>query len=417
MLHDPEDKTGDLRIEYLHDYQSRRTVRIETKHPGKENEEQRTTCYLYDDWNLLAELDFPLSPPPSVPPSQDPSPDPSVSPSREKSPVRFFTWGRDLSGSLQGAVGVGGLLAVSEGESHRFPAYDANGNVSQLVDELGAITAAYTYDPFGNVTEMAGQEAEENPWRFSTKPVDAGTGWLYYGFRYYQPETGRWLSRDPIGERGGENLYGFVRNTALNGWDLLGLTVTAVFNVREGLLSITDDDTGESAVIRATAGIPELSNRFDKEWEKGGPLPRGEYEILNRIMNGATDEDGNLTNILDRLQVAYGVWALDYIDSIPRNDGTGRGRGQFRLHPFGSEGCVVTDDLTDYAKVAAILNNTKTLQVKDSQGRTRTYYGVMSVVSPLRAVPITEENNRLQGPKKKSLWEKLFGGKSEPKFE
>lgn len=204
-----ESKAGDLRIEYLHDYQSRRTVRIETKNPGKENEERRTTCYLYDGWNLLAELE-------SVP---------SVA-SRSDFEFRtslFLTWGRDLSGSLQGAGGVGGLLAVSEGESHRFPAYDANGNVSQLVDESGAITAAYTYDPFGNVTEMAGPEAEENPWRFSTKPVDAGTGWLYYGFRYYNPETGRWLNRDPIGERGGINLYGFVGNRPTGKIDVLGL--------------------------------------------------------------------------------------------------------------------------------------------------------------------------------------------------
>jgi len=46
---------------------------------------------------------------------------------------------------------------------------------------------------------------------------------LYYGFRYYHPETGRWLSRDPIGERGGLNLYEFVGNDGVNQWDYLGL--------------------------------------------------------------------------------------------------------------------------------------------------------------------------------------------------
>jgi len=45
----------------------------------------------------------------------------------------------------------------------------------------------------------------------------------YYGFRYYDPQTGRWLSRDPIGERGGVNLYGFVWNDGVNWFDLLGL--------------------------------------------------------------------------------------------------------------------------------------------------------------------------------------------------
>jgi RHS repeat-associated protein len=45
----------------------------------------------------------------------------------------------------------------------------------------------------------------------------------YYGYRYYMPETGRWLSRDPIGENGGLNLYGYVENDGVNRWDYLGL--------------------------------------------------------------------------------------------------------------------------------------------------------------------------------------------------
>jgi RHS repeat-associated protein len=44
-----------------------------------------------------------------------------------------------------------------------------------------------------------------------------------YGYRYYDPVTGRWPSRDPIGERGGVNLYGFVGNDGVNGRDILGL--------------------------------------------------------------------------------------------------------------------------------------------------------------------------------------------------
>ena len=46
---------------------------------------------------------------------------------------------------------------------------------------------------------------------------------FYYGFRYYDPETGRWPSRDPIEERGGLNLYGMVANNPVNAWDYLGL--------------------------------------------------------------------------------------------------------------------------------------------------------------------------------------------------
>ena len=45
----------------------------------------------------------------------------------------------------------------------------------------------------------------------------------YYGYRYYDPKTGRWPSRDPIEEEGGLNLYGFVGNDGVNWWDRLGL--------------------------------------------------------------------------------------------------------------------------------------------------------------------------------------------------
>jgi RHS repeat-associated protein len=45
---------------------------------------------------------------------------------------------------------------------------------------------------------------------------------MYYGYRFYDPEAGRWPSRDPIGERGGVNLYGFVGNDGVNDLDYLG---------------------------------------------------------------------------------------------------------------------------------------------------------------------------------------------------
>jgi RHS repeat-associated protein len=56
--------------------------------------------------------------------------------------------------------------------------------------------------------------SESNPFRFSTKYQDDETGLLYYGYRYYHAVTGRWISRDPIGERGGENLYVFITNNS-----------------------------------------------------------------------------------------------------------------------------------------------------------------------------------------------------------
>jgi RHS repeat-associated protein len=83
--------------------------------------------------------------------------------------------------------------------------------------------ARYDYDAFGNRITNTGPEVELCPFGFSTKYRDEEMGMLYYGFRYYNPETGRWLSRDPIGERGGENLYALVGNNPVFWIDGLGL--------------------------------------------------------------------------------------------------------------------------------------------------------------------------------------------------
>ena len=78
-----------------------------------------------------------------------------------------------------------------------------------------------SYDAFGNVVTQRGER--DSPFAFSSKYQDTETGFYYYVFRYRQPETGQWLNRDQIWERGGFNLYGFVGNDCVNGIDFLGL--------------------------------------------------------------------------------------------------------------------------------------------------------------------------------------------------
>ena len=134
--------------------------------------------------------------------------------------VRSYVWGLDLSETLDGAGGVGGLLwvrmASGPASGTHFATYDGNGNVWQLVSaSTGTATARYEYGPFGEPLRTTGPMVKENPFRFSAKYQDGETDLLYYGYRYYNPSTGRRLSRDPIEERGGRNLYGFCRNDAV----------------------------------------------------------------------------------------------------------------------------------------------------------------------------------------------------------
>lgn len=139
--------------------------------------------------------------------------------------VRTYLWGLDLSGTLTGAGGVGGLLAVNSavGGVH-FAAYDGNGNVESLVNAADCtVSAVYEYGPFGQTLRATGPMAYENPWRFSTKRADDALELVLYECRAYSPAWGRWLSRDPMCEFGGANLLAFIRNRAISSFDPLGL--------------------------------------------------------------------------------------------------------------------------------------------------------------------------------------------------
>ena len=86
------------------------------------------------------------------------------------------------------------------------------------------IVAEYEYGPFGELIQATGKMAKEFNILFSTKYYDWETGLYYYGYRYYSPTIGRWLSRDPIGEKGGVNLYTAYKNDPVNSVDPLGLS-------------------------------------------------------------------------------------------------------------------------------------------------------------------------------------------------
>ena len=187
------------------------------------------TRYLYDGRRVLQERD------------------------ENNNPLVSYTRGNDLSGSLEGAGGIGGLLARSSGYSggswgtHYEYHSDAGGNITALVDASQSLVAVYAYDPFGNLGYHSGTQWSANSYRFSSKEWMANSGLYYYGYRLYDPNLQRWVNRDPIASktlRGiqsyflgraisnpprppeawlGPNLYRFVHNAPSNRRDALGL--------------------------------------------------------------------------------------------------------------------------------------------------------------------------------------------------
>jgi RHS repeat-associated protein len=161
-----------------------------------------TTTYFYDDWNLIEER--------------------IAYANGTTSTIKYY-WGKDLSGSLQGAGGVGGLLYLTVDDEIYIPCYDNNGNITQYVDVSGYSVASYAYDSFGGIIVKSGTLADFFRHRFSTKYFDPETGLYYYGYRFYNPDHMRWLNRDPIEEEDGANLYLYCKNSTLLTYDLFGL--------------------------------------------------------------------------------------------------------------------------------------------------------------------------------------------------
>ena len=105
--------------------------------------------------------------------------------------------------------------------------------MTYLTDAAGATLAAYRYDPYGRWLSGTGTLASANAMRFSSKlwmgyKGSNTDGLYYYGYRFYDPSTMRWVNRDPIREAGGLNLYGFVFNAPINFVDLFGLDSTKI---------------------------------------------------------------------------------------------------------------------------------------------------------------------------------------------
>jgi RHS repeat-associated protein len=202
--------TNDWKIEFTHDGQGRLRIRKDYTWYSSGNTWLlgSETRYLYDGMLLVQDR------------------------SNANNPLVTYTRGADLSGSLDGAGGIGGLL--SRGAHATTSPYgvstsahyhaDGNGNVTMLVGSGSpSVKAYYKYDPFGQTLASGGSLVSANSMRFSSKPVMGSSGLYYYGYRFYDPSSQRWPNRDPLGEEGGLNLYAYVDNDPIDWIDPFGL--------------------------------------------------------------------------------------------------------------------------------------------------------------------------------------------------
>ncbi|MFI6084319.1 RHS repeat-associated core domain-containing protein [Streptomyces sp. NPDC051217] len=117
---------------------------------------------------------------------------------------------QDGAGAAKATVATSGLdeyLTRTENGATQVYLTDALGTVVGLANADGTVATSYTYDPYGQPTTSGA--ASTNPYTFTGRESD-GTGLLHYRNRYYDPESGRFISQDPIGYAGGTNLYQYA---------------------------------------------------------------------------------------------------------------------------------------------------------------------------------------------------------------
>jgi len=221
-VEDVEIVQGSTRVTYTYDAMGRRTSKKVYTYESDVWSLTSDFCYFYDGWNMVSEIWNDLS--------------------EMQSGTNHFVWGNDLSGSLQGAGGVGGLLCMQTTSACYYPLYDHNGNVEKYIHQNGQVVAEFEYDGFGNTIDenyASSVTAHVFPFRFSTKYWDEEVGLYYYGYRYFSPKFGRWIKRDPLEEFGGGNLYLFSFPNPVEAYDAFGLVGASetikVLNIAENM--------------------------------------------------------------------------------------------------------------------------------------------------------------------------------------
>ncbi|MGE5398715.1 MAG: DNRLRE domain-containing protein [Chitinophagales bacterium] len=128
----------------------------------------------------------------------------------------------DASGNLTALYTYsadGLLLSMSIGSATYYYHYNAHGDVVQLTDQSGNVVASYTYDAWGNILNSSGAMANSNPYRYAGYRYDNETGLYYLMDRYYNPDLGRFISREADPDQATVNAYAYCQNNPVNAID------------------------------------------------------------------------------------------------------------------------------------------------------------------------------------------------------
>ncbi|MDO4948026.1 MAG: RHS repeat-associated core domain-containing protein [Fibrobacter sp.] len=234
-------------------------------------------------------------------------------------------------------------------------------------DGAGSVKAAYDYRAFGEQVTLS-EPTEKVTENFTGKERDDETELNYFGARYLDPMIGMWTSVDPARQFSSPYLYAGNGVNPINSFDPDGNRVFGTYNRSTGEVYLQDENPE-----RGSYTFHAFSGWHDNQNAKGGPIPLGNYAIINDPWKGRKNwfglynkDDGKFDDFVqDENGVAY--------------------RGQMRLHRFssGTDGCISakTENVEDYLGVVNWIKGTETKKIIDADGIERTDYGEIEAVS------------------------------------
>jgi RHS repeat-associated protein len=168
------------------------------------------------------------------------------------------------------------------GNNKYFYTKDHLGSVREVVDSAGNVVSQYAYDPYGKRSVLA--EAYAPMVGFAGYFIHAPSAINFAVFRGFRADIARWISRDPLQERGGLNLYAYVGNNSINRIDPLGLQWDCRTDQSSGRTTCTDPHNPDAGLLYNEVGYSGSedggrNNPALQDVQSVGPLPRGKYTI------------------------------------------------------------------------------------------------------------------------------------------
>jgi hypothetical protein len=161
---------------------------------------------------------------------------------------------------------------------------------------------------------------------------------VYYGYRYYNPSTGRWPSRDPVEESGGANVYAFLNNAAVVHWDYLGLSA-----------SNCQTKCGPAVTRTTQRVLQDVATAF-AGWDIVGKLT-----ACNRLHGYEGPHRGNPWDFSGRLRLAQSAW--DMLELAYHTPEIYDQTGYVSIQPFGEpERCKFTVAFAGHCYFASQVN-------------------------------------------------------------